>query len=270
MRSAALKPAPDRQSSLIPGALTRVLRRALTNRDELRYYLLRDLWSSTKRFGSPGIRNIEVGELARLADTVIEGYVDDRNRAVLAALCKSLDVRSFFEIGTNRGRTAWTVARNNLQCDVYTLDLPSRDALSKVALSLNRSDRDFFVNQWDRGEAYAGTPEEERITTLHGDSATFDFSPYEAKLDFVFVDGAHSYDYVRNDTERAMQMLTPTGTVAWDDYPAIPGVYRYLNEIAGTLDAPMYHIYDTRLVVYSRTDLGLGSETGDRARLFAA
>jgi hypothetical protein len=255
-RRAVANPNPnDRQSGLVARTMTNAMRNAVRHRDELRYRVARELWSTTKRFGSPAIRNVELADVPGLADAVVEGYIDDPNRVVLAALCGQLGCTTFFEIGTNRGRTAWTVARNNPDTQVYTLDLPEREAVSDTAFELNQSDRDFFVGDWDRGDAYRGTPEEERITTLLGDSATFDFAPYRGSMDFVFVDGAHSYEYVESDTKRALEMLAPDGTLAWDDYPAIPGVYNLLHELAPELDAPLYHLYGTRLVVYSRSDV---------------
>ena len=70
-------------------------------------------------------------------------------------------------------------------------------------------------------------------------------------MDVVFIDGAHSYSYVRNDTEAARRMVAPGGMIAWDDYPSIPGVYRYLNEIAAGSPYPLYHVRGTRLVFSS-------------------
>jgi predicted O-methyltransferase YrrM len=265
-----MRPSHDRQRGLVIGTLANAVRGAFARPQELRYHAVRDVWATTKAFGARGVANLEVFELADVADMVVEGYVDDRNRAVLAALCRSLGCRTFFEIGTNRGRTAWTVARNNPECQVFTLDLPDQQALGEVELSLNQSDRDFFARDWDRGEAYADTPEEERITTLKGDSATFDFSEWAGRMDLVFVDGAHSYEYVENDTRRALEMLSPTGTIVWDDYPAVPGVYRFVNELAPTLDRPLYHVLETRLVIYSRRDVVTTPATGTRRRLFAA
>jgi predicted O-methyltransferase YrrM len=247
---------PDGQLSLVPRAVSGALRSAFDRRDELRYHVAREVWTLTKRFGSRAIQTVTLDDLPGVADAVVEGYVDDPNRAVLAALCRSLGARTFFEIGTNRGRTAWTVARNNPELQVYTLDLPSRDALGSIEYDINPADRDLFdVAEWDRGEAYRNTPEEARITTLHGDSATFDYTPYAGRMDVVFVDGAHSYNYVVSDTERALAMLAPDGAIAWDDYPAVPGVYRHVNELATRLDRPLYHVYGTRLVLYSRRDV---------------
>jgi predicted O-methyltransferase YrrM len=260
----------DRQWGLVARTLKGVVRNALRNPEELRFHAMRDAWVLTKRFGSLSVRNIRLRDLPAVQDAPIEGYFDDPNRAVLAAICQALQARTFFEIGTNRGRTAWTVARNNPDLHVYTLDLADPGSVTDARLALTDSDRDFFVHTNDRGEAYLGTAEQARITTLVGDSATFDFSPYAGKMDVVFIDGSHSYDYVRNDTERALAMVAEGGVIAWDDYPAIPGVYRYLNEVAPRLEHPLYHIVGTRLVIYTASDLVARLSRSGRPRQFAA
>jgi predicted O-methyltransferase YrrM len=260
----------DSQSSILGRTLRGALRGVRGRPQELRYHLVRDFWTTTKRFGAEEIRNVEIREIPGLRDRVVETYIDDRNRGVIAGLCAAFGARTFFEIGTNRGRTAWTVAKHNPDIRVYTLDLPEKDAVTDVKFGLNKSDQDFFIEDWDRGDAYRGTPEEARIETLLGDSATFDFSPYEGRMDVVLVDGAHSYDYVRSDTENALRMLSPTGAIIWDDYPAIPGVYQHLTDLAPTLDHPLFHIFETRTVVYSRQDFVERLRPEDYGRLHAA
>jgi len=70
-----------------------------------------------------------------------------------------------------------------------------------------------------------------RVTFLEQDSATFDESPYAGTMDAVFVDGAHVYEYVRNDSEKGWRMLRPGGVVIWHDFrPQTPDVMRYLFE----------------------------------------
>lgn len=234
----------------VRGSISSAVRRP----HELRYHVVRELWALLKRFGAPSIDTVELRELPDVRDRVVEGFIDDPNRAVLAALCTALRCSSFFEIGTNRGRTAWTVARNNPGVHVYTLDLPSSESANDVELELLAADREYF-KRWDRGIAFKGTPEQSRIEQVFGDSATFDFSPYEGAIDLVYVDGSHSYAYVKNDTEAALRMLSPTGAIAWDDYPHYPGVYAYLTDLAPSLDRPLFHIRGTRMVVYSRQDV---------------
>jgi predicted O-methyltransferase YrrM len=49
-------------------------------------------------------------------------------------------------------------------------------------------------------------------------------------MDLVFVDGAHSYEYVKNDTEKGWEMLRPGGIIAWHDCtPNHPEVVSYLK-----------------------------------------
>lgn len=241
---------------ILPTVLKGFASAAVNRRRELRYYVVPDLWRLIKRFGAAGvIENIELREVVGAADKVVTGYIDDRNRAVIAAVCQATGAGRFFEIGTNRGRTAWTVARHNPKIEVFTLDLPPTGvSAADVELEITQADQIWF-QQWKYPEALAGTPEASRVTLLHGDSATFEFHPYEGNIDVVYVDGSHSYSYVKNDTEAALRMLSPSGTVFWDDYPNIPGIYEYLTELAPSLDGPIYHLHETRLAMYTRADL---------------
>lgn len=222
-------------------------------RPEFRHHVVRDAWTVTKRFGTDSVENIELREIPCLKDAIVEGYLDDYQRLVLAALVAGLGCRTFFEIGTNRGRTAWTVARNNIEVQVYTLDVPPDESLRDTKLEVGADDRVFFRDE-SCGEAFRDTPEAARITQLWGDSATFDFAPYEGRIDFVYVDGAHTYEYVESDTTNALRMLSPGGTIVWDDYASSPGVYRYVNELARRIEHPVFHVFGTRAAFCSRRD----------------
>ena len=175
---------------------------------------------------------------------------------MLAALCRGLQATSFLEIGTNRGRTALSVARTNPELDVMTLDLPDPSASSATALGLIDADRGVF-GDWRCGEAFASTAEAERIVQLYGDSATFDFARYEGKIDVVFIDGSHSYEYVRSDTAAALRMLSPRGAIVWDDYPAFPGVYRAVLDAAAELPGDVLHVVGTRMAMWTRPPLDI-------------
>lgn len=232
------------------GVAVGVVRRS----DELRHHVVRDAWTVAKRFAAESVQNIERREVPCLVDAVVEGYVEDHQGMLIAALARGLDARTFLEIGTNRGRTSWTVARNNPDLHVYTLDVPLSASSGDVELELGSDDHHFFRPGEACGEAFRDTPEAQRITQLWGDSATFDFSPYAGAVDLVYVDGGHSYDYVKSDTENALALLSPGGTIVWDDYGSHPGVYQYVTELAATLDRPVYHVFGTRMAIYSRTD----------------
>jgi predicted O-methyltransferase YrrM len=225
-----------------------VLRRA-----EFRHHVVREGWTVAKRFAAETVENIELREIPCTRDSIVEGYLDDQQRLVLAALSRGLDCRTFFEFGTNRGRTSWTLARNNPALVLYTLDLPPGELPAATAFDLGPADQMLFRDS-SCGEAFRDTPEGERITQLWGDSATFDFSPYEDTIDLIYIDGAHTYQYVQSDTVNALRMLSSTGTIVWDDYATAPGIYEYVTELAPSLDRPVFHVFGTRIAVYSRQD----------------
>jgi predicted O-methyltransferase YrrM len=227
----------------------------LVNRPrEFRQHVVRDTWTVVKRFGAERVQNIEFREIPFLYDAIVDAYIDDRQRAIIAALARGLGAQTFFEIGTNLGRTTWTVARHNPDVTVYTLDVDPADQPEQTQLKLGADDRAYFRPADACGIAFRDSAEAERITQLWGDSATFDYTPYEGRMDFVYIDGAHSYEYVKSDTAHAMRMLSPTGTIAWDDYATGPGVYEALIELAPSFDRPIYHLLETRMAIYSRQD----------------
>jgi predicted O-methyltransferase YrrM len=71
-----------------------------------------------------------------------------------------------------------------------------------------------------------------KIIQLFGDTARFDFSPYFGKMDMVFIDGAHTYEYLLNDTKIARKLLKDKGVILWHDYAGDwPGVTKALNKL---------------------------------------
>jgi predicted O-methyltransferase YrrM len=148
----------------------------------------------------------------------------------LCALAHIVDPRLVFEIGTLHGSGALHLATNAPRATVYTLDLPP-DTSPKLTTTL--SDRHHVEEHSSGRVASAGTPEAGRIKCLFGDSATFDFSPFKGKVDLFFIDGAHSYDYVRNDTLKALECCHAGSVIAWHDYGrvGVNGVSRWLHEL---------------------------------------
>ena len=238
---------------ILMGVLAEVVRRSLAD-PRRRRMLFKNMWIEVRRFAGPHVLNIEITRLRGVQGVRVEGPVARLCPLVLTAISTLLECERIFEIGTYRGDTSWLLAHNLPTTRVYTLDLPGLNAVGHTKFEL--TDPEYFVS-WDRGTRFHGTPEADRITELHGDSGTFDFSPYRGSMDLVFVDGSHSYDYVKSDTEAAIDLLSPLGTIVWDDYTYYPGIYTYLNELAPSLDRPIFHILGTRLAMYSKWDIVL-------------
>jgi predicted O-methyltransferase YrrM len=140
--------------------------------------------------------------------------------------------RALFEFGTFDGRTALNlIAHAPPNARLYTLDLPPA-LIDAPTLPLEAGDR-IFIDKPTSGTRFLGSEYAPRITQLHGDSATFDFSPYHGTIDFVFVDASHSYEYVLSDSRHALKLLRAEGGIIfWHDYsPAWPGVPRALDRL---------------------------------------
>lgn len=259
--STLLRPLPSgsptirrvRNRDILPGVVRDAIARAAADPRGARARLLKGLWIEIKRFSAPHVMSVEPAQIAGLDLVRVEGHVMRHSPLVLCALAQLLGCGSIFEIGTFRGDTSWLLAHNLPQAHVFTLDLPGPESAQRARLEI--TDVDEYFHTWERGARFRDTPESLRITPLVGDSATFDFSPYRGAMDLVYIDASHSYSYVRADTEAALAMLSPTGTIVWDDYTYYPGIYAYLNELAPALDRPIYHLLGTRLAVHARRDL---------------
>jgi len=144
----------------------------------------------------------------------------------LILLLKRTNSKKIFEFGTFKGISISQFALNlPSNSEIYTLDLPDEQVQTKF--STDPEDAAIAVEQ---GKGSLVPPElRPRIRFLKSDSARFDESPFAGEMDFVFVDGAHNYDYVKNDSEKGWRMLRHGGIMAWHDCrPLDPGVVRYL------------------------------------------
>ncbi|MEJ0088403.1 MAG: class I SAM-dependent methyltransferase [Limisphaerales bacterium] len=144
----------------------------------------------------------------------------------LLLLLKRTKAKKVFEFGTFKGISITQLTLNlPPDSEVYTLDLP--DEALNTAFATDPEDAAIAV------EAGKGSlvPAElrTRIRFLKSDSAKFDETPFAGKMDFVFVDGAHNFEYVKNDSEKGWRMLRPGGIIAWHDCRHQDlGVVRYL------------------------------------------
>jgi hypothetical protein len=157
----------------------------------------------------------------------------------LAMLCQAVRPRRVFEIGTFLGYTALLFAANAPEdAHVFTLDLPPNARSGDSSLrppKVTALDHKLIRESRTRPACFQGHRAEEKITPLFGDSAEFNFSPYARAVDLFFIDGAHSYAYVRSDTLKALTCCHPGSLLAWHDYGRAGlsrGVSRCLEEMA--------------------------------------
>jgi Methyltransferase domain len=156
-----------------------------------------------------------------------------KDAVYLALLSVILKPETIFEIGTYQGESAAIFALNSsLEAKIYTLDLPPGGNVTST-LPTTKID-DFEIKGAAKSNYfYQSIPGKEKVLQLYGDSAVFNFEPFYKKVDLFFIDGAHSYEYVRSDTENAMLCVRRGGVIVWHDYGrwGVNGVTRWLNEL---------------------------------------
>jgi len=156
----------------------------------------------------------------------------------LCLICQIVKPKIVFEIGTLNGYSTLHFALNTANdSKIYTLDLPKRSATQPV-LGVSLSDKANIAASLRSDKYYFDNSDvASRIECLYGDSAKFNFSPFHGQVDFFFIDGAHSYEYVRSDTLNALKCCHQGSVIAWHDFGRV-GLYqdvtKWLLELSRT------------------------------------
>jgi hypothetical protein len=193
------------------------------------------------RWGTPEpqIPQVDLSALVR-SDTCIkslEPVQNDGNVSLLEILTINSLItiqqpKTVFEIGTFDGRTTMNMAANSPpDAFVYTLDLPRED-VERTRFPISQFDRP-YIEKSSSGERFQNSDCIAKIRQLIGDSATFDYAPYHQKMDFVLVDGSHSFDYALNDSLVAGRLISGRGIILWHDYANCEGVTQALDALYG-------------------------------------
>lgn len=167
----------------------------------------------------------------------------------MISLLRHVKARRVFEFGTFMGGNTLNMALNTPgSAEIFTLDL-SEESLS--GLDQHPSDAPFTKMHFESRAAldFAGSPVEEKITTLTGNSLTFDFTPWKDSVDFIFIDGGHDLETVESDTRNALQMVVRNkpACIVWHDYrnSDYPELSTYLDRVSESLG--ISHVEDTML-----------------------
>ncbi len=153
----------------------------------------------------------------------------------LCLICQIIKPNHIFEIGTLTGYTSFHFALNTPpDTRVYALDLPKDKSVEPILKTTITDDAHIKASGKSAEYCFEGTVVEAKIQLLFGDSGNFDFSPFYNMIDFFFIDGSHSYDYVRSDTLNAIKCCHPGSVIAWHDFGrvGVNGVTKWLRELS--------------------------------------
>jgi predicted O-methyltransferase YrrM len=167
---------------------------------------------------------VSIDELSGSVDVTLlnnefeDGNISSFELECICKLVKKLNPGNIFEIGTYNGRTTLHMAANTSpETAIYTLDLP-KDELTKTKLRIKSGEKK-FIDKSSSGSQFVGTEFENRIYQIYADSAKYNFATLNNTMDFVFIDGSHSYEYVIHDTYVAINLLrNGKGVILWHDY----------------------------------------------------
>jgi hypothetical protein len=230
---------------VLAGNLAAVLRLAMHGASSLDYRLSRayqiiDPFDALNTEGSyESIPEIHLCDLVRRLVSVNLGegqeFVDGSMPWVdlfpLMALVHDRQPKCIFEIGTYFGYTTRALALNFPETTIHTLDLP--ESYDPAADNGGVPKDDFhLIAQRRVGHAFRNDPSVRNVIQHFGDSATWDFAPVK-DADLFFIDGSHTYEYIRNDTEKCLALCgNRRATILWHDCDrGHPGVVRYLAEL---------------------------------------
>jgi predicted O-methyltransferase YrrM len=138
----------------------------------------------------------------RVTGTGSGSIADMVTLATLVAVCRP---RQVLEFGTCEGASTWHLWANSpAEASITTLDLPPYTSVA------GSTDPDL------QGVALRPMlPHDPRVRLIEQDSRTW--IPDLRDVEFCFIDAGHSYECVKNDTEKAFSVMRPGGLVVWHD-----------------------------------------------------
>lgn len=160
---------------------------------------------------------------------------------ILSAIVRHLRPLTVFEFGTFTGLTTKIFSDLSPEAAViHTIDLPADEIVWEPWIAEVI------------GQEFLGRPEyAQRIISHRCSTRRFNFIPFTSRVDLVFVDASHEYDDVVHDSRRAIEIVSDSGIVVWDDYqPTTLGVVAALNQIAR--EVQLVRVANSRLVLYRK------------------
>ncbi len=171
----------------------------------------------------------------RLSELPAEAsYVD---LIYLCLMAKYINAQNLLEIGTLYGRTTVNLAYNT----------PPKARI--ITADLGNDEPGIGKRREEVGVKFRGLPVAHKITQLLVDSTNLDLSCYEP-FGFIFIDGNHEYQAVKQDTLKCLDALRRGGILAWHDYGLSEEVTHWLDELRVEQGLEIWSLQNSVLAVY--------------------
>jgi hypothetical protein len=197
---------------------------------------------------------VDLCELLGSLDETIDNYtfLDGTSRVsdliFLKALCRTYPQCQYLEIGSWRGESLYNVAQVASKCISLSL---SKEEIIAMGLS-----KEFAENQ------RLFTAGLKNVIHLEANSLKYDFSQIKDRFDVIFIDGDHSYEGVKSDTQNAFTLLrNENSVIVWHDCGNGFEDYRF-EVLAGIFDGcppefhrSIYRVSNTLCGIYTRAQV---------------
>jgi hypothetical protein len=159
-----------------------------------------------------------------------DGMTPYHDAVALLSILVAENPSEVLEIGTYMGHTARAMAENLENATIHTVDLPPDfSAKPGIGDSLPKDQYPLTARR-SVGREFKGQPCETRIVQHFGDTAVIDFTRI-GQPTFFFIDGSHSYEYCKNDSEKCLALCPRGATFLWHDCNEIhPGIVKFILE----------------------------------------
>ena len=159
-----------------------------------------------------------------------EGMLSSQEAIALLSILAVENPKEVLEIGTFMGHTTRAMAENLNEAIIHTVDLPPDFATQPESKDGPPKDDFHLIARRIVGREFKQQAVESRIRQHFGDTATIDFSTF-GKPFFFFIDGSHTYEYCRQDSEKCFLSCGGAGTFLWHDCDTgHPGVVKFISE----------------------------------------
>lgn len=162
-----------------------------------------------------------------------DGRLPDNEAMVLLSILAAENPKEVLEIGTFMGHTTREMAENLKGSIIHTVDLPPDFSADKSSDKGPPKDDFHLIARRVVGRDFKGQAVEARIRQHFGDTAAMNFQEF-GKASFFFIDGSHTYEYCKQDSEKCFALCGGVGTFLWHDCGTMhPGVVKFISEWRG-------------------------------------
>lgn len=179
----------------------------------------------------------------------LPGWLPENDLALMLTTMQAARSKTYVEIGTLLGKSATAVSQLPFVETVVTVDVfnPSYfkdDSLTKTKAPRTVEEFENLANEYIRQYGQS-----EKVTVINGKSKDSLPAVENAlggmKIDFLFIDGDHSFDSVYGDYQTYFPLMSPNGIIAVHD------VARNAHAGAAKAFTTMYGYHDHRFFLKS-------------------